>query len=356
MKYSMLSLPLIRLKKQRNCKVYRLSAMNTLYLTTSDEDLETAAEIIQKGGLVAFPTETVYGLGGNALDSEASKKIYAAKGRPSDNPLIVHVASTEDAAKYAFVSDDALLLGKALWPAPLTMVLPKKDVPKETTGGLDTVAIRFPANETACRFIEKCGLPIAAPSANTSGRPSPTTWQHVKHDLDGKIDAVICGDPCEIGIESTVVDMTGDAPVILRPGFVTPEIIEGVLNKPCTYDPAIMNEAPIGLVPKAPGMKYKHYAPKAEMYLYKGDKSKLEAQIKKDAAKYEAKGKVVKILLYDPSDLKNAAANLFANLRSLDEEGADIILASALPEEDSFGFSIMNRMLKAAGHKLVEVK
>ena len=237
--------------------------METLLLTTEDKDIKRAADIIKAGGLVAFPTETVYGLGADAFDPDAAKKSYAAKGRPSDNPLIVHIAKTE--ALYslaASVPQEALKLAEAFWPGPLTMVLPKlPKVPDETTGGLNTVAIRMPKSAATLRLIECSGTAISGPSANISGRPSPTSWQHVKNDLFGKIDAIIMGEPCEGGIESTVLDLTDPGrPAILRPGLVTPEMIAAVLKTDVSYDPALFakpSEDP-AFRPKAPGQKYKH--------------------------------------------------------------------------------------------------
>lgn len=329
--------------------------MKTQYLTTSDEDLQIAAEIIKRGGLVAFPTETVYGLGGNALNPFASKAIYEAKGRPSDNPLIVHISCKDEVDDIAMrFPKNARTLADKLWPGPMTMVLPKFDiVPDETTGGLGTVAIRCPANETARKLIEFAGVPIAAPSANTSGRPSPTKWEHVKHDLDGKIDAIIMGEPCIGGIESTVIDMTEELPLILRPGLITPEIVTNILGVFCDYDPAIKGPIEEGLVPKAPGMKYKHYAPAAEMKLFAGDIAKVKNSILKEAAAREVEGLKVATIIYE--DAETAARNLFADLRSADEDGADVILASALPEDESLNYSVMNRMLKSAGYNIEEV-
>ncbi len=348
--------------------------METKYLTTSEEDLHIAAEIIKAGGLVAFPTETVYGLGGNALNSKASDAIYKAKGRPSDNPLIVHIASPDEITDIAMnYPENARKLAKAIWPGPMTMVLPKFDiVPDETTGGLKTVAIRCPANETARKLIEYSGVPIAAPSANTSGRPSPTQWEHVKHDLDGKIDAIIMGEPSIGGIESTVIDMTEELPMILRPGLITPERVTEILGLSCDYDPAIKDNAsykdaalldpmpPIEqaqqmttLVPKAPGMKYKHYAPKAAMKLYKGSLEAIKEAITRDANVLEEEGVNVVKIIYEDGEL--AARNLFADLRKADENGADVILASALPDEGSINYSVMNRMLKSAGYNITEV-
>lgn len=348
--------------------------MVTEYLTTSDKDIRRAAEIIKAGGLVAFPTETVYGLGGNALNSWASKAIYYAKGRPSDNPLIVHIAKASEVNDIAMdFPKAAKALAKKLWPGPMTMVLPKFDiVPDETTGGLNTVAIRCPANETARKLIEYSGVPIAAPSANTSGYPSPTTWQHVKADLDGKIDAIIMGEPCKGGIESTVVDLTEELPMILRPGLITPEMITEVTGLPCDYDPAIKDNArykgeamldPMTLqsdlvkisklVPKAPGMKYKHYAPKAQMTLYSGELNEVKRVIERDKLILEDAGVKVVTIVYE--DGLDAAKNLFADLRQADLDGADAILAAALPEDKSINYSVMNRMLKSAAYNIVEV-
>ena len=348
--------------------------MNTIYLTTSDEDIRKAAEIIKAGGLVAFPTETVYGLGGNALNKYAAKAIYEAKGRPSDNPLIVHIAKPEELTDIAMNFPlPARKLADAIWPGPMTMVLPKFDVvPDETTGGLDTVAIRCPANDAARRLIEYSGVPIAAPSANISGRPSPTRWEHVKADLDGKIDAVIMGEPCIGGIESTVVDMTEELPLILRPGLITPERITEVTGLFCDYDPAIKDnaeyvnlalldpmtpkeelEGKTTLVPKAPGMKYKHYAPKAQMQIYKGSKEDILHAIDRDCAILEEAGCKVRTILYEEAE--EAARNLFADLRLADEEECDVILASALTDDESVAYSVMNRMLKSAGYNITEV-
>lgn len=326
--------------------------METKYLTTADEDIRTAADIIRRGGLVAFPTETVYGLGGNALNASASKAIYEAKGRPSDNPLIVHIAHAEEAGSLtdAFFGS-AKTLARAIWPGPMTLVLPKLGcVPYETTGGLDTVAIRCPANEAARRLIEYSGVPIAAPSANSSGRPSPTVWQHVRDDLDGRIDAVIMGESCIGGIESTIVDMTGELPMILRPGLISPERVSEITGLPCGYDDALSDPS---LAPMAPGMKYKHYAPKADMILYAGKPEAVRAAIEKDAEKLSAEGKKVAVLIYE--DARTAAQRLFADLRCADREGAEIILASAFPEDTAINYSVMNRMLKSAGYNIKEV-
>ena len=322
----------------------------------SINEIGQAAEIIRRGGLVAFPTETVYGLGGNAFDPQAAKKIYAAKGRPSDNPLIVHIADFEEIGLLAAeIPGEAVALADAFWPGPLTIVLPKQDkVPSATTGGLNTVAIRMPMDRAALQLIKLSGCPIAAPSANLSGRPSPTLWQHAEADLNGKIDAVIMGEPCLVGIESTVLDLTDPMkPQVLRPGFITPRDIEDVLGAEVGIDPAVLSQPGAGLVPKAPGMKYKHYAPAAEMIVYKGRIEKAAAAIAQERKALEARGIKVVSLIYDEG--KAAAANLFADLRRADEEGADVILATALPEDGSLNNSVMNRMLKAAGYNVREV-
>ncbi len=329
--------------------------MKTLYLSTSKQDMRIAAAIVRTGGLVAFPTETVYGLGGNALDPEASKKIYAAKGRPSDNPLIVHISDLsrieELAARFP---DNARKLAEAVWPGPMTLVLPKKDiVPDATTGGLRTVAIRMPADPAALELISLSGCPIAAPSANLSGHPSPTRWEHVRDDLDGRADAVIMGSPCVGGIESTVIDMTEELPQILRPGLITPERVTEILGVPCGYDPAILGRPDPALVPKAPGMKYRHYAPRAEMRLFSGERSRVSAVIKEEAERCRSLGKKTEVLMYE--DSREAAERLFEDLRRADSEGADVILAMALPEDESVAFSVMNRMLKSAGYNIKQV-
>lgn len=238
--------------------------MKTRLLTTTENDIREAAQIIRDGGLVAFPTETVYGLGANALDAQAVASIYEAKGRPSDNPMIVHIASAEDMKTLSpQMTEDMTKLMEAFWPGPLTMVVPKRDgVPDRTTGGLDTVAVRMPASKAALELIKISGCPIAAPSANISGRPSPTRAKDVIADMDGIIEAVIQGDDCKVGIESTVLDVTGDTPVILRPGIITPEEIASVLHKEVRYDEALLEgKMDTSAKPRSPGMKYKHYAP-----------------------------------------------------------------------------------------------
>lgn len=333
--------------------------METLRLSVKENDIEKAGEIIRNGGLVAFPTETVYGLGANALDADAVKSIYQAKGRPSDNPMIVHIASIEELDNLADeISEAAKLLMSNFWPGPITFVLKKKSiVPDVTTGGLDTVAVRMPSNEVARELIAKARRPIAAPSANISGRPSPTTAIDVVEDMDGRIDAVVMGDDCAVGIESTVLDCTGDKPVVLRPGFVTPEMIGEILGEDVSYDKHLLTEPAEVLnpedgakeldefKPKSPGMKYKHYAPKAKVQIVHHNADALKAKAIDDGLKAE-------VLDYRENS-EEAAHSFFADLRELDRRGTELILVCALPES-GLGFAIMNRMLKSAGYDVID--
>ncbi len=333
--------------------------MNTSLFNDTIEDIRAAADIIRSGGLVAFPTETVYGLGANAFDAEAVKKVYEAKGRPSDNPMIVHIAEATELAKLTpEITEDMKLLAEAFWPGPLTMVVKRaEDIPDVTTGGLDTVGVRLPSDETARALIRLSGCAIAAPSANLSGRPSPTKAAHVKHDLFGRIDGIIMGKDCSFGIESSVIDMTGNVPMILRPGIITKEMFEEALCKEVLTDPSLnRNPGDEDFKPKAPGMKYKHYAPKAEMYVYRGRPEKVKAAIEAEAARLEAAGRTVRVISFTAGkegELK-AAHDLFSELRRADEDGAEVILAAALPEQ-GVGFSVMNRMLKSAGYNIRNV-
>ncbi len=331
--------------------------MQTTYFTTSDGDLRKAGAIIAAGGLVAFPTETVYGLGADALNPSAAKDTYAAKGRPSDNPLIVHISVFEQIQAIAEeVPAVAKTLSDAFWPGPLTMVFKKKPiVPDETTGGLPTVAVRLPDSEATRKLIDYAGTPVSGPSANLSGHPSPTSWQHCSHDLDGKVDGIIMGDPCRGGIESTVLDLTGDALQVLRPGLITPAMITEATGLPCGYDPAILGRPEPSLRPKAPGMKYKHYAPKADMILYSGEPDKVRTTIDEEASRQRAQGKKVAVLLYGDEETSLVAREFFAKLREADDQNVDLILAAALPAGEQLAFSVMNRMLKAAGYRVVEV-
>jgi len=335
--------------------------METRILTTSDEDIRIAAEIIKAGGLVAFPTETVYGLGANALDTAAVQKIYAAKGRPGDNPMIVHIAAAKDLSRLTFeVTGAAKALADSFWPGPLTIVVKKKpEVPDAATGGLPTVAVRMPDDPTALKLIEWAGCPIAAPSANISGKPSPTKPAHVISDMEGKIDAIIAGGNCRVGIESTVIDLSFDIPVILRPGMVTAKDIKAACGISADLDRSLLSGRPFGAAsdfkPKSPGMKYKHYAPRAEMTIIEGQRDKVRKEIDHIKNLNEIAGKRVGVILFDETAAKAADRDLYAKLRELDDSGADIILAGAVKDADGTGFAVMNRMLLAAGHKVLKV-
>ena len=370
--------------------------IDTQFLAGNEkENIKAASSILQNNGLVAFPTETVYGLGGNALEPNAAAKIYAAKGRPSDNPLIVHIADT--AAVYELakeVPEKAKLLMEAFWPGPLTIILPKKElVPDGTTGGLNTVAIRMPSHPVALELIRESGLYIAAPSANTSGRPSPTLAEHVMEDMKGRIEMILDGGAVGIGIESTIVDLTGDVPVILRPGFITKSMLEEIVGE-VTIDPALIEPDP-NLRPKAPGMKYTHYAPKGELTIVEGNAfdnsgiacteggkkdnnymvdvdstSKIVSKINELVDEKKVAGfKVAVITTSENSDKYNCdniliageraqgetiAARLYQVLRKCDELDVDYIYSEAF-NEGELGGAIMNRLLKAAGHRVIEV-
>lgn len=349
--------------------------METVIKTITDNNeennviYEQAAAILKQGGLVAFPTETVYGLGANALDEEASAKIYAAKGRPSDNPLIVHIADVNDLYKLSSdVSASALSLAEKFWPGPLTMILKKSDiVPGSITGGLGTVAIRMPGHKTALELIRKSGVYIAAPSANISGKPSPTRAAHVIHDMNGRIDMIISDDTVDIGVESTIIDITEEVPVILRPGFITKHQLEEVLGA-VEIDPAIMGTLDRHAVPKAPGMKYKHYAPDADMVIVEGKQNDVVSLINRLAREKKAAGSKVGVMastetakLYEADVVKAtgsrddeaaAARRLYALLREFDEAGVDYIYTESFPAKD-VGQAVMNRLIKAAGHTII---
>ncbi len=332
--------------------------------------LKEAGQIIREGGLVAFPTETVYGLGADGLNADASHKIYAAKGRPSDNPLIIHIARIEQVLELADdISETAWSVMKAFWPGPLTVILKKKEcVPDETTGGLKTVAIRMPSHWAARALIEESGRMIAAPSANTSGRPSPTLAEHVYDDMKGRIPMILDGGAVGIGIESTIVDLTGDVPTILRPGYITEKMVEEIAG--CAQmDPAMASkQMPENVVAKAPGMKYKHYAPTGQLILVEGDPNKVISYIDHEAAKKVEQGYRVVVLGSEESIEKytaghrmclgshknpeSIAAGLYRLLRDCDDLHADYIYSESYFEE-GLGNAVMNRMLKAAGYQLV---
>ncbi len=353
--------------------------MKTQVLTISGKDgtftdrelneLKEAGEILKQGGLVAFPTETVYGLGGDARNPESSRKIYAAKGRPSDNPLIVHIYRIEDLEQVASeVTEDTRKLADAFWPGPLTMILPKRqEIPRETTGGLDTVAVRMPSDPVAAKLIEYAGGFVAAPSANLSGKPSPTQAKYVIQDMDGRIDVIIDGGENEIGLESTIVDMTVNPPQVLRPGYITNEMIGEVLGLTVETDRAIL--APdSGIAPKAPGMKYRHYAPKGALTVVEGSPEDVVAYINRATKESRDSGEKVGIIAtsenrdqYEAdviltagsaSDQEAIAHHLYSILREFDDENVTRIYSESFAR-GYLSQAIMNRLLKAAGHSVV---
>lgn len=335
------------------------------------EVLRLAAEALAEGRTVAFPTETVYGIGTNALDESAIKKIFKAKGRPSDNPLIVHVTSLEVVDTLVKeITPVAKQLMDAFWPGPLTLIFKKSViVPESVTAGLSTVAIRMPSHPIARALIDQSGVPIAAPSANLSGKPSPTSGQHVIEDLEGRVDYIVVGRETEVGLESTVVDATGDIAMILRPGGITQEAMEVVVGK-VGLDPAIKTQHSEALIPKSPGMKYTHYAPEAEILIIQGDEVPMVEMIQNMCHRFVNSGKRVGIMTCDEhlkhyecgvvlslggrKELEKVAQQLFSTLRTFDGHGVDIILAEAFPDRE-LGAAIMNRLRKAAGHQIIEV-
>lgn len=337
--------------------------------------MEQAGKTIRDGGLVAFPTETVYGLGANALDSEAAKKIYNAKGRPSDNPLIAHIADKKELdILVKNVSPKAEKLMDKFWPGPLTMIFEKSElVPYGVTGGLETVAVRMPDNRIALEIIRSAGVPVAAPSANSSGKPSPTLAEHVYEDLNGKIDMIIDGGQVNIGIESTIVDMTQEPPMILRPGYITKAMLEkeiGEVSQDKIVNIRDKNELKEDYKPKAPGMKYRHYAPKAEFIMFEGATEKVAAHINELVKNNEENGIKTGIIATDETvglysggqvvsmgtreDEKSVAKNLYGVLRDFDKMKVDIIYGETFESKD-LGLAIMNRLIKAAGYKIEKV-
>lgn len=338
--------------------------MTTKIYEPTEENIKRAAELIKSGETVAFPTETVYGLGANAYDAEAVKKIFAAKGRPADNPLIVHISDmemlkgiTSEVPEYAF------RLADKFWPGPLTMIMPKSQkIPHVTSGGLDTVGVRFPSNPVAKELIRLSGLPIAAPSANSSGRPSPTNAGRVYEDMSGKIPAIIDGGECDIGLESTVIALSGNKVTVLRPGKVTAEMISEVLPEAdVSVDEAVSKEVAKDAVVASPGMKYKHYAPKADVIILKGSREAYREYVRRHC------GDGVFCLLYDESDSidgvpyicwgsthEEQAKKLFEVLREFDEKGAKRVYAMC-PDTDGIGLAVYNRILRAAGFSVLEV-
>ncbi len=335
------------------------------------DQLQEAGNLIAAGELVAFPTETVYGLGGDALHPDAAKKIYEAKGRPSDNPLIIHIAEVSDLERVAkVVPEQAKKLADAFWPGPLTMIVWKKEeVPYATTGGLETVAVRMPNHPVALELIRKSGKLIAAPSANTSGRPSPTEAPHVMGDLEGRIAMVLDGGPVGIGIESTIIDLTEPTPMILRPGYITPEMLSEVLGEEVIIDPGII-AADDTTKPKAPGMKYKHYAPKADMVIVDGEKDAVIQKINALTEEARKERKNVAVIATEETkddyiadvvlsigkreDEDSIAKHMYKILRDCDTLDVEIIYSESF-KTPRIGQAIMNRLLKAAAHQVIHL-
>ena len=345
--------------------------MNTIIVNgAEDEAFSDAARALREGKLVAFPTETVYGLGANALNPDAVKGIYEAKGRPSDNPLIVHIAEVSKLNELILeIPDTAVTLIEAFWPGPLTLVFKRSGrVPDIITAGLDTVAVRMPDSIIAQKLIREAGVPVAAPSANLSGRPSPTTYKHVMEDLSGRIEYIIDGGPCQVGVESTVLDVTTKIPIILRPGGITLEMLEKVLEK---VDTDSVLEVRGDLKPRSPGMKYRHYSPKAEMILISGETDSVVEKINQLIKDSNEKGLNVGVLtsfenahqynadvVVKAGSVKNPnqiATGLYDSLRTFDEKNVDIIYSETF-EEKGIGRAIMNRLRKASSGKIIEAK
>lgn len=332
--------------------------------------IEQAGRILKRGGLVAFPTETVYGLGGDALNESSSAKIYAAKGRPSDNPLIVHIADMEALPLLVKeIPKEAYLLAEKYWPGPLTMIFNKSEiVPYATTGGLETVAVRMPSHKTARALIQAAGGYVAAPSANRSGRPSPTVADYVIEDLNGFVDMIIDGGEVNIGLESTIIDLTGDKPMILRPGYITEAMLSEVVGKVSTDKTILDNNSKEA--PKAPGMKYRHYAPKGSLTIVEGNRDAVIAYINEQTAALQAEGIQTGVIATDETreayvgdviksvgsryDEAAIAKHLFRILREFDDEGAQEIFSESF-DRQGIGQAIMNRLLKAAGHHVIKV-
>ena len=337
--------------------------MNTEILyDTSDNDIKKAALYIAQGSLVAFPTETVYGLGANALDGEAVKRIFTAKGRPQDNPLIVHVCKAEDADKYAYTSDLFYKLAERFMPGPITVIMPRREnIPSEVTAGLDSVGIRVPLSGTARRLIELSGVPIAAPSANLSGKPSPTKASHVIDDLSGRVEAILCGDDCLVGVESTVVKITGESSLIIcRPGAVTYEMLKTVCDD-VTVDPAVISK--FDGKPVSPGMKYRHYAPNAEVNVLIGSEDKI-LEFLSDKSDfgiicYDEDGRLLEFKnafsLGSSTDPSEQATRLFDLLRYFDSIKTVNKIYARMPEKNGVGLAVYNRLLKAAGFSTIDL-
>ncbi len=335
------------------------------------EKLVEVATLLKKGEVVACPTESVYGLFANALDENAVKKIYVAKGRPSDNPLIVHISNYSMLESIVEeVPEKAKLLMERFWPAPLTILLKKKNlVPATTTAGLNTVGVRMPKNDIILSIIEEAGVPLAAPSANVSGKPSPTCAKHVLEDMEGRIPCIVDGGDCDFGVESTIIDLSSETPMILRPGNITINMIQDVIGQ-VSVDATIINDSVIKEAPKAPGMKYKHYAPLCEVLIVKGENEKVVKKIYELAKNSPKRVGIICTLENETffrdlenikifsigtrSNLNTITQNLFKTLRQLDEDKLDIAFCESFSRDDE-GLAIMNRLVKASGHNILEV-
>lgn len=344
--------------------------MNTQLLTPTAEALSLAADIFRSGGLVAFPTETVYGLGANALDRSAVLSIFEAKGRPADNPLIVHIYDRDQLDPLCRIPERANLLMDAFWPGPLTVLCHKTTaVPDEVTAGLPTVAVRMPSHPVAREMLKVCGLPIAAPSANSSGRPSPTTAAHVLEDMNGKIPLIIDGGMCDVGLESTVLDLCHGEPVILRPGGVTREMISNVLNCDVSVAGSVLRPLRENETALSPGMRYRHYAPKAVVTLVQGPEERVVPLLESLCMEQRAAGKKTCVLCFSehvaalarcsPHDIGSSSSpsqiahRLFDTLRKLDEEGMEAVFSEVIPPE-GVGLAVMNRLGRAASFRTIQ--
>jgi len=343
--------------------------LTTQILSPTPEAIQQAADILKNAGLVGMPTETVYGLAANALDEAAVRSIFTAKGRPSDNPLIVHVTCPEEAEPLCLISPSARALMERFCPGPLTIIMPRKScVPDVVTAGLDTVAIRMPSHPVAQQLIKACGLPIAAPSANTSGKPSPTTAQHVYHDLNGRLPIILDGGESQVGLESTVISMAGDIPTVLRPGGITPEMLLEILPEVRVAD-SVLRPLQAGEKALSPGMMYKHYAPGGTLTMVKGKQPNVEKCCLRLYQEAKNAGKSARILAFEEhlpayaeadalsigrlSEPETVSHRLFAILRQMDDESIDILYSEVLPAE-GIGLAIMNRLSRAAGFRTID--
>lgn len=342
--------------------------LETLMLSSSPEDIKRAAEIIRRGGLVGMPTETVYGLAADALNGKAVSKIFRAKGRPGDNPLIVHVAAFEDIEKYKLVREipeKAKILADKYWPGPLTIIMKKSDIiPDEVSAGLDTVAVRIPSHPVAASLIREAKTPIAAPSANLSGSPSPTTAQHVMNDMKGRIEAVIDGGESSVGVESTVITLAGEKPRLLRPGGITLEQLRAALGE-VEMDDAVLHKLKEGAAAASPGMKYKHYAPKAEVIILKGSSKAYIDYVnshiedgtaalcwEEDIEKLKCKA----LPMGCKKDQASQAHHLFEELREIDSDESIKKVFARCPDTEGIGLAVYNRLIRAAGFEVIELE